>query len=135
MSRCLSSGVVFKRAVFEHISEASHVHHSGDKAGIIINCTGLSAGKLGGVEDRNMVPARGQTVLVRNEGDGGMYTTSGTDDGNEDVCYTMTRAAGKPRLKLCRKTILTRRYRGWYYFGWLLPDRQLGVSTRSKSCD
>ena len=135
VSRCLSSGVVFKRTVFEHISEASHVHHSGDKAGVIINCTGLSAGKLGGVEDRNMVPARGQIVLVRNEGDGGMYTTSGTDDGNEDVCYTMTRAAGKPRLELFRKTILTRRYRWWHYFGWLLPDRQLGFSTRSKSCN
>ena len=135
VSRCLESGVIFKRAVFDHISEASHVHHSGERADVIINCTGLSAGKLGGVEDKNMVPARGQTVLVRNEGDGAMYTTSGTDDGNEDVCYTMTRAAGKLELKLFRNTLLTCRYRWRYYPGWLLPDRQLGLSTRPKSCD
>lgn len=134
VSRCLESGVIFKRAVFDHISEASHVHHSGEKADVTINCTGLSAGKLGGVEDRNMVPARGQIVLVRNEGDGMMYTTSGTDDGNEDVCYTMTRAAGKPQLKLFLNRVLTCRYRWRYYSGWLLPDRQLGFSTRSKSC-
>ena len=49
-----------------------------------------------------MVPARGQTVLVRNEGDGFMYGTSGTDDGDEEVCYTMGRAAGKSRQKLVR---------------------------------
>ncbi|KAK0512451.1 hypothetical protein JMJ35_005579 [Cladonia borealis] len=94
LSRCLESGVIFKRAVFDHISEASRVHHSGEKADVIINCTGLSAGKLGGVEDRNMVPARGQIVLVRNEGDGVMHATSGTDFSKEDFCYTMTRAAG-----------------------------------------
>lgn len=94
-SRCLESGVTFKRATYGHVSEASNAHNSGSKADVIVNCTGLSAGKLGGVEDKNMVPARGQTVLVRNEGDGMMYATSGTDDGDEEVCYSMTRAAGK----------------------------------------
>ncbi|KAK3174375.1 hypothetical protein OEA41_001619 [Lepraria neglecta] len=93
-SRCLEAGVIFKRAIFNHISEASNAHHSGKKADLVLNCTGLSAGKLGGVEDKNMVPARGQTVLVGNEGDGLMYGTSGTDDGDEEVCYTMGRAAG-----------------------------------------
>ena len=135
VSRCLEFGVIFKRAVFNHISEASHVHHSGEKAGVIINCTGLSAGKLGGVEDRNMVPARGQIVLVRNEGDGVMYGTSGTDFGNGDVCYTMTRAAGKPQLKLSRNIYLTCTHRWGYYSGWLLPGRQLGFSTGSESCN
>ena len=100
---------------------------------MVINCTGLSAGKLGGVEDGKMVPARGQIVLVRNEGDGAMYTTSGTDDGSEDICYTMKRAAGKSQPKLFGNTLLTCRYRWRYYSGWLLPDRQLGFSTRSKS--
>ena len=103
VSRCLESGVIFKRAVFDHISDASHVHHSGENANVIINCTGLSAGKLGGVEDRKMAPARGQIVLVRNEGDGAMYATSGTDFGGEDFYYTMTRAAGKPQLQLFGK--------------------------------
>jgi len=94
-SQCLKAGVVFKRSIFKHISEAAQVHHSGKRADVIVNCTGLSAGKLGGVEDPDMVPARGQTVLVRNEGDCVMYATSGTDDGNDEVCYTMQRPAGE----------------------------------------
>ena len=81
-----------------------------------------------------MVPARGQIVLVRNEGDGVMYGTSGTDFGNGDVCYTMTRAAGKSQLKLFGKTNLTCTCRWRHYSGRLLPDRQLGFSTGSESC-
>lgn len=41
-----------------------------------------------------MIPARGQTVLVRNEADA-MYASSGSDDGDEEVCYLMQRAAGQ----------------------------------------
>lgn len=93
-SQCLKAGVVLKRRVFRHISEATDAHHSGQKAGSIVNCTGLSAGKLGGVEDKNMVPARGQTVLVRNEAIG-IVGGSGTDDGDDEVCYIIPRAAGK----------------------------------------
>lgn len=85
--------MVFKRAVFKHVAEAASVHHSGKKADVIVNCTGLSAGKLGGVNDEKMMPARGQTVLVRNEADV-MCSNSGTDDGDGEVCYTMQRAAG-----------------------------------------
>ncbi|KAL8983664.1 MAG: hypothetical protein Q9177_004913 [Variospora cf. flavescens] len=88
-----SRGVVFKRANLEHISEASKIHHSGCKADLVVNCTGLSALKLGGVRDENMMPIRGQTVLVRNEADV-MCSGSGTDDGEEEICYLMQRAAG-----------------------------------------
>ena len=70
------------------------MHHSGQKAELIVNCTGLSARKLGGVEDTNMVPARGQTVLVRNEAIG-IVGGSGTDDGEDEICYVIPRAAGK----------------------------------------
>ncbi|KAL8692111.1 MAG: hypothetical protein Q9218_002807 [Villophora microphyllina] len=66
---------------------------SGQHADVIVNCTGLSAFKLGGVEDKNMMPIRGQTVLVRNEANV-MCSSSGTDDGDEEVCYLMQRAAG-----------------------------------------
>lgn len=86
--------MVLKREVFKHISDAAHVHHSGQKAEVIVNCTGLSAGSLGGVEDKNMVPARGQTVLVRNEAIG-IVGSSGTDDGDDEACYIIPRAAGK----------------------------------------
>ena len=67
VSQCLKAGVTFKRGILGHICEAATVHHSGKRADVIINCTGLSAFKLAGVEDKKMVPVRGQTVLVRNE--------------------------------------------------------------------
>ncbi|KAI4272835.1 MAG: hypothetical protein LQ337_005024 [Flavoplaca oasis] len=92
-SQCLSKGVVFKRANLKHVCDASGIHHTGRKADLVVNCTGLSASELGGVEDQNMMPIRGQTVLVRNEADV-MCSSSGTDDGDEEVCYLMQRAAG-----------------------------------------
>lgn len=60
---------------------------------VVVNCTGLMASKLGGVEDKSVVPARGQIVIVRNEA-GKMLDVSGTDDGDSEACYVMTRAAG-----------------------------------------
>lgn len=60
---------------------------------MILNCTGLSAAKLGGVEDKTVMPARGQIVVVRNDA-GAMYSISGTDDGSDEATYIMTRAAG-----------------------------------------
>ena len=80
--------------MFKHISEAAYAHHSGQKADLIVNCTGLSASTLGGVEDKSVVPARGQTVLVRNEAIG-IVGGSGTDDGDDEICYVIPRAAGK----------------------------------------
>jgi len=95
VSQCLKNGVVFKRATFKHVCDAAApgVHHSESAADLIVNCTGLSARKLGGVEDASVVPARGQIVVVRNDA-GAMYSTSGTDDGDDEACYIMTRAAG-----------------------------------------
>lgn len=93
IGQCLKNGVVAKRAILNHISEAASLHHSGKKADVIINCTGILASKLGGVMDRDVIPARGVTVLVRND-PGVMICTSGTEDGNDQVCYMMTRAAG-----------------------------------------
>ncbi|KAL9634302.1 MAG: hypothetical protein Q9164_004175 [Protoblastenia rupestris] len=93
VSQCLKAGVVFKRGMFNHISEAAPAHHTGRLANVVMNCTGLSARKLGGVMDENMIPARGQTVLVRNEPNI-MCDVSGTSEGDEEVCYVMQRAAG-----------------------------------------
>lgn len=92
VSQCLKNGVVFKRAVFKHISEAASIHPAG-RVDLIVNSTGLGASKLGGVEDKSVVPARGQIVVVRNDA-GKMMSLSGTDDGPEEACYVMTRAAG-----------------------------------------
>lgn len=84
---------MFKRAVFKHVADAAHAHHTGAKADVVINCTGLSAKTLGGVLDEKLYPARGQIVLVRND-PGSMVSTSGTDDGEDECLYMMTRAAG-----------------------------------------
>lgn len=94
VSQCLKNGVVFKRAVFRHISEASYLDvHPSKKVDLIVNCTGLGASTLGGVADKTVVPARGQIVVVRNDA-GKMMDISGTDDGDDEACYVMTRAAG-----------------------------------------
>lgn len=95
VSQCLKNGAIIKRAVFKHIADAAApgVHHSGRPADLVVNCTGLMASKLGGVEDKTVVPARGQIVVVRNSAPA-MYGMSGTDDGPDEACYIMTRAAG-----------------------------------------
>ncbi|KAJ5246346.1 hypothetical protein N7468_001329 [Penicillium chermesinum] len=77
----------------QKFTSAADAHHSGQKADVVVNCTGLSSKKLGGVLDDAMYPARGQIVVVRND-PGPMYTVSGTDDGEDEVLYIMTRAAG-----------------------------------------
>jgi D-amino-acid oxidase len=86
-------GVVLSRGILSHISDACTVHHSGKPADIIINCTGLLASKLGGVEDKTVVPARGQTVIVRNDSRL-LAGSSGTDDGEDELVYFMNRASG-----------------------------------------
>ncbi|EPE28508.1 Nucleotide-binding protein [Glarea lozoyensis ATCC 20868] len=92
VSQCLSSNVLFFRKTLTHISQARSLHPSGT-ADIVVNCTGLLASKLGGVMDSTVIPVRGQIVLVRND-PGVMLTISGTDDGDDEVCYIMKRACG-----------------------------------------
>lgn len=92
----MKNGAVFKRAVIKHIADAAKAHHSGQMADVIVNCTGLSSKSLGGVLDNKLYPARGQVVVVRND-PGPMVGMSGTDDGEDEALYIMTRAAGKTR--------------------------------------
>ena len=94
VSQCLQNRVIFKRAVLDHILDATSLgFHPAGKVDLIVNCTGLMASMLGGVEDKSVVPARGQIVIVRNE-IGKMVDVSGTDDGDGEACYIMARAAG-----------------------------------------
>ncbi|KAL8796163.1 MAG: hypothetical protein Q9195_001496 [Heterodermia aff. obscurata] len=128
-SECLKAGVVFQRQILNHISDAANVHHSGKKADVVVNCTGLSAGKLGGVMDEKITPARGQTVLVRNEADV-MASNSGTDDGDDEVCYIMQRAAGKFLKNRNRQSKPLKQARWRDAFRRFLPKRQLGFPGR-----
>ncbi|KAJ5376820.1 hypothetical protein N7509_013706 [Penicillium cosmopolitanum] len=91
--QCSKNGVIFKRATFKHVTEAGYAHHSGKKADVVVNCTGLSSKSLGGVQDDTLFPIRGQVVLVRNDPHA-MYSVSGCDDGEDEVAYMMARAAG-----------------------------------------
>ncbi|KAK5117352.1 hypothetical protein LTR62_005969 [Meristemomyces frigidus] len=92
-SQCLKHGVVIHRGIVSHIAEATHLHHSGKRAELVVNCTGISSLHLGGVEDKAIYPARGQIVVVRNDPHI-MASTSGTDDGPDEATYIMHRAAG-----------------------------------------
>ncbi|KAI1211036.1 FAD dependent oxidoreductase [Annulohypoxylon truncatum] len=93
VGQCRANGVVFRRGQIKHISEAAGLSHSGGKADVVINTTGLMASRLGGVMDSKVVPIRGQVVVVRNEAPY-MLTKSGTDDAADEVCYIMMRASG-----------------------------------------
>ena len=64
-SRLLSMGATFIRQHLSHIREAYTLTSPPPSA--VINATGLLALKLGGVEDKNVYPTRGQTILVRNK--------------------------------------------------------------------
>lgn len=104
LGQCRKLGVVVKRAVLSHISEAASLFYANESDSapsaaatddiIIINATGLLACRLGGVMDKAVQPARAQVVIVRNVSPA-MYGISSTDnDPPEELVYAMTRAAG-----------------------------------------
>ncbi|OAA57161.1 FAD dependent oxidoreductase [Cordyceps fumosorosea ARSEF 2679] len=93
VGQCRRLGVVFRRGNVSDINHLKGMHHTGGKVDVIVNASGLGSRTLGGVEDEDMIPIRGQIVLVENESPS-MYNISGTDDGAGEVSYVMTRAAG-----------------------------------------
>lgn len=93
VGQLLKKGVVLKRAIIRDIGECKTMSHTGKPTTIIINASGLGAKSMGGVNDENMVPIRGQVALVRNE-ISPMVGVSGTEDGYGEEMYMMRRAAG-----------------------------------------
>ncbi|KAF3912252.1 hypothetical protein AA313_de0201438 [Arthrobotrys entomopaga] len=93
VGQCQKYGAVLKRGTVKHITDAKDMHISGKKADVVVNCSGLMACKLGGVEDTKLTPARGQIVVVRNEVPS-MYTTNAVNEGDDEMMYIMMRAAG-----------------------------------------
>jgi D-amino-acid oxidase len=63
-SQLLSLGTTFIRRRLSHIREALSL--TNDIPSALVNATGLLSLELGGVEDKNVYPTRGQTILVRN---------------------------------------------------------------------
>nr|POE72099.1 d-amino-acid oxidase [Quercus suber] len=93
LGQCVKNNVVVRRGIATQITDAASFHHSGNRADLVVNCTGLSSFHLKGVEDKTLYPLRGQVVVVRSD-PGYMATMSGTDDGEDEACYIMNRAAG-----------------------------------------
>lgn len=92
--QCLNHKVRIERAIVEHVTDAAIRHHSGSLADIVVNCTGLSSLTLGGVNDKELYPGRGQIVIVRNDPKV-MMDVSGSDDGPDETAYIMHRAGGE----------------------------------------
>ncbi|CAZ80643.1 unnamed protein product [Tuber melanosporum] len=95
LSQCLKRQVRFRRGTLTHICEAVNFHPEYTSCSdiAVVNCTGLGSYTLSGVTDSSLTPARGQIVLVRNTAPA-IIEVSGTDDGEDEVTYIMTRAAG-----------------------------------------
>ncbi|KAF3993249.1 hypothetical protein FT663_00523 [Candidozyma haemuli var. vulneris] len=68
LQECFKLGVTLKRISFlTNIDDALHLHSSGEKADLVINCAGLMAYRIDGVNDaRRNFPVKGQVLLVRN---------------------------------------------------------------------
>jgi D-amino-acid oxidase len=64
-SQLLALGATFIREHVSHIREAFTLGNNIPSA--VINATGILASRLGGVEDKDVYPTRGQTILVRNK--------------------------------------------------------------------
>jgi hypothetical protein len=91
---CISLGIHFKRANLSHVSEAFSLHHTSNPAVVVVNCTGLLASKLGGVQDDKVVPVKGQLVVVRNDSRGMFSMVAPNDHPAEESCYIMNRPFG-----------------------------------------
>ncbi|KAJ6171135.1 D-amino-acid oxidase [Penicillium chermesinum] len=92
VARCIERGVVFQRKKFEHIIEVKlSLPH--DSVFAIVNCTGLGAASLGGVDDLNVIPTLQQFVVVSNEASKLIFTSGSSKTGDE-MCSVMNRPAG-----------------------------------------
>lgn len=89
VGQCAKLGVVLRRQSVAHIDDIKR----DIGADIVVNATGLGARWLGGVQDAAVYPARGQVVVVRNVSPQ-MLCVSSSEDGDEEILYTMTRAVG-----------------------------------------
>jgi D-aspartate oxidase len=72
LSRFLTAGGSIHRGTLQHLSQVIEggtrlfdAKNTSPGVDAIVVCAGLGARSLGGVEDKNMHPIRGQTVLLR----------------------------------------------------------------------
>jgi len=65
LARLLSRGGAIVRASIQHLSQVIEGAFTSTRPDAVVVCAGLGARTLGGVEDKDMFPVRGQTVLLR----------------------------------------------------------------------
>ncbi|ODV60265.1 FAD-dependent oxidoreductase [Ascoidea rubescens DSM 1968] len=100
LNKCVELGVTYKRYKLDHINDAFSLHHSGEKSDYVINCTGLLAGKLNGVNDPLVYPVRGQTLLVTNTPKK-QLTVSNFEGYDDEMLYIIPRKEGGTILGGC----------------------------------
>ena len=103
---CSERGAYFRRASLNHIEEAfassaaisspdSGAHGTVD---IVVNCSGLGARELGGVEDKRVNLRRGQIVVVDNKCKDQYFAsgseTLGPHEAEGEVTYIIPRRTG-----------------------------------------
>ena len=89
-SQLLALGTMFIRRHVSHIREAFTLGNILPSA--VVNASGLLASHLGGVEDKDVYPTRGQTILVRNQCSK-MYFR-GAERLGEEITYIIPRPFG-----------------------------------------
>lgn len=94
VQQCLELGIQIRRVPqIKHIDHARLLHATSDMAKLVINCAGLSASQISGVEDKNRnYPVRGQVMVVRNTIDR-VILVSGFKEANE-MLYIFPRKEG-----------------------------------------
>lgn len=72
----------------QHSAEKIHARRRKGKVDAVVVCTGIGARFLGGVEDSEVFPIRGQTVIVRAPWVRFGITASGSKDENGEEVFT-----------------------------------------------
>ena len=65
LARFLAKGGIIVRSSLQHISQVIEGGFTPFKPDALVVCAGIGARFLGGVEDKDVYPIRGQTVLIR----------------------------------------------------------------------
>jgi len=90
MARFLAKGGNIIRSSLQHISQVLEGALTPFKPDALVVCAGIGARFLGGVEDKDVYPIRGQTVLIR-----APWVKFGrTINGKDEVTYVIPRRSG-----------------------------------------
>ena len=90
LSRFLARGGNLIRSSLQHISQVLEGALTPFKPDALVVCAGIGARFIGGVEDKDVYPIRGQTVLIR-----APWVKFGrTVNGKDEVTYIIPRRSG-----------------------------------------